>query len=135
MSSTELNTLHHSTFNLSFHLVLVTKYRKKLITSEILKELELIFAENLSKWECKLIEFNGENNHVHILFSANPKLKLSELVNNLKTTSSRRIRNKYPHLKEAFNKPVFWSPSYCILSCGGAPISIIKQYIENQSLD
>jgi putative transposase len=81
----------------------------------------------------KLLEVNGEPDHVHLLVSLPPNLDLSNFVNNLKTTSSRLLRKEFAeHLAPVYRKPVFWSRSYCIISCGGAPLSIIRQYIEQQ---
>ncbi|MEW6737547.1 MAG: IS200/IS605 family transposase [Acidobacteriota bacterium] len=128
-----LNTLYHCTFNLTYHLVLVTKYRRKCITAEMLARLKEIFAETALKWECQLLEFNGESDHVHLLLSLNPKVQLSTFVNNIKTVSSRLIRRDFSNeLAKVYRKPVFWSRSYCVLTCGGAPLSVIKQYIEQQ---
>ena len=100
----------------------------------MLDRLKTICTELTQKWECELLEFNGESDHVHLLLSLNPKVAPSVFVNNLKTVSSRYIRKEFgPELKRYYwNKPVFWSRSYCILTCGGAPLSIIKQYIEQQ---
>jgi putative transposase len=84
-------------------------------------------------WGGKLLEVNGEPDHVHLLVSLPPNLDLSNFVNNLKTTSSRLLRKEFAeHLAPVYRKPVFWSRSYCIISCGGAPLSIIRQYIEQQ---
>lgn len=133
MKRQQLSSLHHCTFLLTYHLVLTTKYRRKVITKEMLDRLQEIFSETLEKWNCRLIEFNGERDHVHLLLSAAPNLQLSVLVNNLKTVSSRLIRRDF---KEIVNKvywePVFWHRSYCIVTAGGAPLEIIKRYIENQ---
>jgi putative transposase len=80
-----------------------------------------------------LIEFNSEPDHVQLLLETHPKIDLSKLVNNLKTVSSRLIRRDFPReIRKVYRKPVFWHRSYCILSCGGAPISVLRQYIENQ---
>jgi putative transposase len=99
----------------------------------MLERLKEIFTGTVEKFDGDLIEFNGEADHVHILLSLNPKLKLSSFVGNLKTVSSRLIRKEFKdELAVHYWKPVFWSRSYCILTCGGAPLSIIKQYIENQ---
>jgi putative transposase len=132
--SQPLNKLFHCVYQLNYHLVLVTKYRKKCINSEILKALEEIVGELLKRWDSRLIEFNGESDHIHLLIELNPKITPSVLVNNLKTVTSRLIRRDYlKHLKKYYWKdPVFWSRSYCILTCGGAPLSVIKQYIANQ---
>lgn len=132
----ELKTLYHCTFNLNYHLVIVTKYRRKCIDKKILDRLESIFSELCVKWGGELLEFNGESDHVHLLVSLNPKTQPSKFVNNLKTVSSRLIRKEFSErLSSVFSKPVFWSRSYCILTCGGAPLSVIKQYIEQQKLE
>jgi len=99
----------------------------------MLDRLKEIFQATVEKWHGELIEFNGESDHVHLLLSLNPKLRLSDFVNNMKTVSSRLIRKDFKdELAEHYWKPVFWNGSYCILTCCGAPLSVIKQYIENQ---
>lgn len=78
--------------------------------------------------------FNGEPDHVHLLIALNPKVDPSKLVNNLKTVTSRIIRKEFSdHVKKFYWKPVFWNRSYCIITCGGAPLTVLKQYIENQA--
>lgn len=130
----QLNTLYHCSYSIHFHLVACTKYRRKCITRPMLNRLKEIFSETLQKWEAELIEFNGEADHVHLLMSVNPKVQPSKLVNNLKTVSSRLIRKEFAdHLDKVYRKPMFWSRSYCIISCGGAPISVLKQYIQQQA--
>jgi putative transposase len=100
----------------------------------MLQRLKIICKTLTKKWECELLEFNGEADHLHLLLSLNPKVAPSVFVNNLKTVTSRLIRKEFSeHLKSVYWKnPVFWSRTYCILSCGGAPLSVIKQYIEQQ---
>ncbi|MBP0028994.1 IS200/IS605 family transposase [Roseofilum sp. Guam] len=130
----QLNTLYHCSYSIHFHLVACTKYRRKYITRPMLNRLKEIFSETLQKWEAELIEFNGEADHIHLLMSVNPKVQPSKLVNNLKTVSSRLIRKEFAdHLGKVYRKPMFWSRSYCIISCGGAPISVLKQYIQQQA--
>lgn len=127
------NKNRHSLYDLKYHLVVVTKYRNKCITKEMLNEIEDIAIRLFENKKCKVIEFNGESDHIHLLFEAPPQIQLSTLVNTLKTVSSRLIRKKYrDHLKKYYWKPVFWSRSYCILTTGGATIETIKEYIENQ---
>ncbi|WP_186645385.1 IS200/IS605 family transposase [Fluviispira vulneris] len=131
----DFKKLHHCVYNLKYHLVLVTKYRRKCITDPIIIRLKEIFIELCLKWECNLIEFNGEPDHIHLLLELKPKITLSAFINNLKTVSSRYIRKEFSnHLSKFYYKnPIFWSRSYCILTCGGAPLSVIKQYIEQQA--
>ncbi len=88
--------------------MLVTKYRKKAINKEILSRLEQIFRDTCFKWESSVIEFNGEEDHVHLLIDYNPKVQISKLVNNLKTVSSRLIRKEFAeHINKFYYKPVF----------------------------
>jgi putative transposase len=125
---------YHCVYALHYHLVIVTKYRRRCITKPILERLREIAAQRCEDWGGKLIEFNGEPDHVHMLMELPPNLDLSKFVNNLKTTSSRLIRRDFAeHLSHVYRKPVFWSRSYCIISCGGAPLAVIKQYVEQQA--
>ena len=115
------------------HLVFVTKYRKKVFTGQVMRELKLIFASVCKDFEAVLIEFDGEGDHVHLVVNYPPKISVSKLVNSLKGVSSRLLRNKgYPSIQKALWGKSLWSPSYFAGSCRGAPISIIRQYIENQ---
>src|SRR5262245_16456548 len=136
MAKQQLQALHHCVFSLHFHLVLVTKYRRKAITKEMLERLDSIFRETLEKWRSELIEFNGEEDHVHLLFQTNPTVQLSKLVNNLKTVSSRLIRRDYKgHVNRIYRKRVFWHRSYCLISAGGATIEALRKYIEEQGYE
>ena len=123
----------HSRYNLMYHLVVVTKYRHKCISKEMLEALENIFERLLNNQECTLIEFNGEPDHVHVLFEAPPQVKLSQLINTLKTVFSRLIKKEFKsHVKNFYWKSAFWSRSYLIISTGGASIEVVKEYIQNQ---
>ena len=95
------------------------------------------FTKNiLSSFKCELVEMNGEEDHIHILFKAPPQVQLSKLVNRFKTVSSRYIRKEFTEeLSKYYWKPYFWSNSYMVFSTGEAPIEIIKQYIENHGQD
>lgn len=136
MKTQDLKTLFHCTYSINYHLVMVTKYRKECIMPEMLEKLKEISARILTTWEGELLEFNGEADHIHLLISIPPKVAPSNLVNNLKTVTARLIRKEFSeHLAKVYYKPVFWSRSYCIITCGGAPLSVIKQYIEQQGKD
>jgi putative transposase len=129
----EIRTGRHCVYNLHAHLVFVTKYRKNVFTQPILEELKSIFEHVCSRFEAELIEFNGEDDHVHLLITYPPKVSLSSLVNSLKGVSSRMIRKSDKgDIKKMLWGGALWSPSYFAGSCGGAPLSIVKQYIENQ---
>jgi putative transposase len=127
-----IRTGRHCVFNLHVHLVFVTKYRKKIFTKAILSELNTIFSSVCSDFEAELVEFDGENDHVHLLVNYPPKLSLSKLVNSLKGVSSRMLRKQFKTIQQYYWKGVLWSPSYFASSCGGAPMNVIKQYIREQ---
>ena len=123
----------HVVFNLHVHLVFVAKYRRKVFTKEILDDMRGIFESVCTDFEAELVEFDGEHDHVHLLVNYPPKVSISKLVNSLKGVSSRMIRQKnYLNIQQKLWGDALWSPSYFAGSCGGAPISIIRQYIEQQ---
>jgi putative transposase len=114
-------------FAMHVHLVFVTKYRRKVFTKQVMRELKLIFSSVCRDFGAVLAEFEGERDHVHLLVNYPPKIPVSKLVNSLKGVSSRLLRNKgYPSIQQALWGKNLWSPSYFAGSCGGAPISIIR---------
>lgn len=115
------------------HLVLTTKYRRKVMTGKMISRLHEIFADLCQKWDCKLIEFNGEADHIHLLFQYYPQMSIPKFVNSLKSVSSRRMRQEFQGEVDAvYWKDVFWNASYFIASCGGVTVSILRKYIEKQ---
>jgi putative transposase len=116
------------------HLVFVTKYRGHVLNDLHLDTLENLFKGVCGDFECELVEFNGESDHVHLLVNFPPKVAVSRLVNSLKGVSSRKLKRYHPELaKPAHMKDALWSRSYFAGSVGGAPISVLKQYIEQQT--
>ena len=109
------------------HLVLTCKYRKSRITALMLLRLKEITQDLCEKWQCECIEVNGEPNHLHLLFRYAPQLQLSKFIGNLKSVTSRRV-------KQEFNLKIdsFWNESYSIDSVGGAPLETLKKYVQNQ---
>ena len=130
--SSEIRTGRHCVFLLHIHLVFVTKYRKNVFKKEHLEYLKEVFFKVCKDFEVEIKEFNGEGDHVHLLVEYPPKVCVSKLVNSLKGVSSRRLKQKFPELKKYYWKGALWSPSYFAGSCDGAPLEIVKQYIENQ---
>lgn len=119
-------------FYMHAHLVFVTKYRRTVLDKSAITTLTRIFSKVCSNFESVLVEANGEDDHVHLLINYPPKVPLSSIVNSLKGVSSRLLRKERPDLKEKYWKGVLWSPSYFAASCGGAPLEIIQEYIEQQ---
>jgi putative transposase len=132
-TSTDLRRGRTCVFLMHVHLVFVTKYRREVFTKQILNELKTSFTNVCTDFEARLVEFEGEGDHVHLLVEYPPKVTVSKLVNSLKGVSSRLIRKKnHPSIQNALWGNSLWSPSYFAGSCGGAPLAVIRQYIEQQ---
>ena len=131
--NSDIITGRHAAHNLHAHLVFVTKYRKGVFDDDMLKRCEKITREVCAGFETELREFNGEADHVHLLVHHPPKIAPSKLINSLKGVSSRSPHPEYTgRINRIGMRSVFWSRSYFAGSCGGAPLSIIRQYIEGQ---
>ena len=128
----KLDTNNHSVFLLNYHLVFVVKYRKKVINDAISNRLREIFENICVNYNIEVIEWNDDLDHIHILFKGHPKSELSKFINAYKSASSRLIKKEFPEIKKQLWKEYFWSRSFCLVTTGGAPLSVIKQYIENQ---
>jgi putative transposase len=122
----------HCVFKMHVHLVFVAKYRHLVFDKSALDRLRTIFGGICAKFDATLVEMDGEGDHVHLLVEYPPKLSVSALVNSLKGASSRVLRRERPDIARKYWRGVLWSPSYLAASCGGAPLSIIRQYIEQQ---
>jgi putative transposase len=126
----DLRRGRHAIFKLHVHLVFTPKYRRKVFTHEMLMRLETIIKEQFSLCESELLEFNGEGDHIHMLICYPAKLSVSILVKTLKGVSARRLHQEFgPEIENKLWGDHFWSPSYC---AGGAPLDVIKKYIEEQ---
>lgn len=134
VKSIDLRKGRKCVFALHVHLVFVTKYRRRIFTKQILGDMRETFESVCKDFGAALAGFEGERDHVHLLVNYPPKFSVTKLVNSLKGVSSRMIRKKnYPTITKYLWGNALWSPSYFAGSCGGAPISIIRQYIEQQN--
>jgi len=113
---------------------LVTKYRRQVIDDEICKRLREIFEyiANKEQYKLKIIEFNHDKDHLHILFKAEPKSEISKFINAYKSASSRLIKKEFPRVKEKLWKEYFWSRSFFLATTGGVTLEVLKQYVESQ---
>jgi putative transposase len=119
--------------DLKCHLVLTAKYRRRIFDEGMLIRLESIIAGLMVQWDGRLIEFNGETDHVHLLIQYTPQVELSKLINNLKTVSSRYLRKEFAEqINKVYYKEVLWNNGYFVASCGGATVEELKKYIETQ---
>ena len=131
-SNEHIRTGRHCVFNMHVHLVFVTKYRKSVLNETHINSLQSLFSNVCSDFESELVECNGEEDHIHLLIQYPPKVSISKLVNSLKGVSSRKLKQLHPDLNKHYFKGALWTPSYFSASCGGAPIEIIKQYVQSQ---
>ena len=129
----ELDTNNHSVFLLYYHLILVVKYRRKVFSDQMSQYVKNIFIRISSSYNITLEEWNHDNDHVHVMVRAHPNTEISKFINAYKSASSRLIKKDFPEVRRKLWKEMFWSRSYCLLTTGGAPIEIIRKYIESQS--
>lgn len=132
---THLRSGSHVVFRIHLHIVFVTKYRRKVFTQPMLDAMKPVFERVLDANQCELTDFNGEADHVHLLIDLHPNNNISDLVASLKSASSRVLRQDFKDEidKVYWGKAKLWHDSKCIVSCGGAPLEIVKQYIQEQS--
>lgn len=124
---------YHCVYKLKYHLVLVTKYRRRCFSHAMLLRLEELCRSLCEKWDVALEEFGGEADHIHLLLDMHPNIMPSRFINNLKTVTSRLLRKEFSHeLSQYYWKPVLWTRAYCLITAGGAPLDILKTYIQNQ---
>ena len=130
--SKQYRTGRHCVFQMHAHLVFVTKCRYNVLHGYMFDTLKMLFEKVCEDYEAELVEFDGEEDHVHLLVNYPPKVSLSKLVNSLKGVSSRKLKLHHPQVANKYFKSALWSPSYFAASCGGAPLEIIKQYVQQQ---
>ena len=123
----------HVVYKLHAHIVLTPKYRRKVMTERVSADLRDSFVEVCGRYGATLDEFETDQDHAHLLVSYPPKVSLSTLVMSLKTISSMRVRaHGWEEISRALWGDHFWSPSYAVVSCGGAPLETVAEYIRNQ---
>jgi len=116
------------------HLVFVTRWRRKVFDGEAIERLRPMLSKVCEDFGAQLVETDGEDDHLHLLVNYPPSVSVSKLVNSLKGASSRRLRTERPDIaKHYYWRGAMCSPCYFAASCGGAPISVVRQYIEQQA--
>ena len=131
----KLDNNNHSVFKLNFHLILVIKYRRKVLDDTMSNRLKDIYINISKNYNISLQSWNHDRDHVHILFTAHPNSEISKFINAYKSASSRLIKKEFPNIKIFLWKEAFWSKSFLLLTTGDAPIEVLKQYIETQGED
>lgn len=128
-----LDSNNHSVFLLNYHLVLVVKYRKRAIDEHIAAFLYDKLEAIAPTYGITILEWGWEADHVHILFKAKPNTELSKFINAYKSASSRLAQKTFPEIKELLWGGSFWTKSYCLITTGGAPLEVVRTYIEKQA--
>lgn len=131
----KLDSNAYSVFLLYYHLVLVVKYRRKVFDTGISNRAKEIFEYIAPKYNITLQEWNYDADHVHILFKGHPNTEISKFINAYKSASSRLLKKEFPQIRQKLWKEYFWSRSFCLLTTGGAPIEIVRKYIESQGIE
>ena len=127
-----LDSNNHSVFKLHYHLIMVIKYRRKVIDDTISSRLKEIFEYIAPNYNIHLEEWNHDKDHIHVLFTAEPNSELSKFINAYKSASSRLIKKEFPSIRKSLWEEMFWSKSFCLLTTGGVTVDIIKRYIQSQ---
>lgn len=127
-----LDNIAHSVFLLHYHLILVVKYRRRVFDNLISSRAKEIFEYIAPNYHITLMEWNYDADHIHILFRAHPKTEISKFINAYKSASSRLIKKEFPEIRQKLWNEYFWSQSFCLITAGGAPLTVLKQYIESQ---
>ena len=133
MQENQIRRGRNCVFLMHVHLVFVTKYRKAVFEKKHLDYMQYIANYICENHDANLKEFNGEKDHIHLLIEYPPKVSIAKLVNSIKGVTSRRLKQKFPILKNQYYKGALWSPSYFAGSVGGAPLEVVKKYIESQN--
>ena len=128
----KLDNNNHSVFAMYYHLILVVKYRRKVFDGILSDYAKSIFERLAPGYNITLLEWNHDVDHVHIMFKAQPNTELSKFINAYKSASSRLIKRDYPEVRKKLWKEYFWSQSFCLITTGGAPVEVIRKYIETQ---
>lgn len=128
----EIDSNAHSVFLLNYHLILVVKYRRKVFDDRISERAKEIFSRIAPSYNITLQEWGYDLDHVHILFRAHPKSAISKFINTYKSASSRLLKKEFPEIRLKLWQEQFWSQSFCLLTTGGAPLEIVKEYIQTQ---
>lgn len=123
-------TNNNIAYSCKYHVIWCPKYRRKVLTAPVDLRLKEIIKEVCLKRQAELLEMEVMPDHVHLLVEVDPQYGIHRLIKEIKGLSSRLLRREFKHLTTRL--PTLWTHSYCCITVGGAPLAIIKQYIENQ---
>lgn len=119
-------------FSCQYHIIFCPKYRRKVLVGAVETRLKEIVREVAKELMVEIIEMETDVDHIHILAGVHPQLGVNAFIKTIKGRSSRLLRQEFPELKTKL--PALWTNSYFVSTVGGAPLEVVKQYIENQQL-
>jgi putative transposase len=129
-----MNNLYKSNNNIcyscKYHVIWTPKYRRKVLSYSISTRLKEIISQVINETKSELIEMEIVEDHIHLLVECDPQFGIHKVVKRIKGLSSRLLRQEFKELRTKL--PTLWNNSYFVSTVGGAPLKIIKQYIENQ---
>jgi len=117
-------------YSCKYHVVWCPKYRRKVLVGNIVSRLKEIIKQTVEEKQAELLELEVMPDHVHLLVEVDPQFGIHKLIKLVKGRSSRLLRQEFPALRKRL--PTLWTNSYFVSTVGGAPLAVIKQYIENQ---
>jgi putative transposase len=120
----------HVLYSCKYHVVFCPKYRRKVLVGGVDKRLKEIIDQLAKELSCEVLKLEVMSDHMHMLCEVDPQFGVHKFVKQVKGRSSRLLRQEFPHLKSKL--PTLWTHSYFVSTVGGAPIAILKQYIESQ---
>lgn len=133
MSNAIYKSSSHAVYSIRLHIVFVTKYRRPCITADMQNYLQDVFINIIDSWQCELISYGAESDHVHLVVDVHPALDISKLINNLKSASSRRVRGQFKEQVDRYYwKPYFWHRAYFVSSVGQVSLEKVMEYVEAQ---
>ena len=130
MDDKAFKTNKNIVYSCKYHVVWCPKYRRKVLTGNIEERLKEIIIKKARELKSEIIELEIMPDHVHLLIEVDPQFGIHKLVKNIKGYTSKILRQEFKELRTKI--PTLWTNSYFVSTVGGAPLSIIKQYIENQ---
>jgi putative transposase len=126
-----LDSGSHSVYSLHYHLILVTMYRRGVLTEDRTNFIHGVIDGFADNYGVEVSHLDGEDDHIHVLFKTKPTTDLVKFVNTLKGATARRVRNEFPELKDEQGDS-FWNDSYCLISTGQVSLDVLTEYVENQ---
>ncbi len=121
---------HNVVYSCKYHIVWCPKYRRKVLIDTVAVRLKELISSMSLEFQVELIDLEVMPDHVHLLVDVDPQFGVHNFIKRIKGRTSRILRQEFPHLTTKL--PTLWTNSYFVSTVGGAPLTIVKKYIESQ---